>query len=151
MSSRGQRGGSAASFPLKPPARLLASRGGGMHGFVIHAAFDVLAWLAAAAAAVWVARTGRVTFPLPEPLRLSYLAVLLAGAGIGAFLFGTANLWLSGQSGFARFPKDSHGPFAGDQRLVIRADDDPTSLAEGVKNKFCGRDAHRADRGGGIA
>jgi hypothetical protein len=25
------------------------------------------------------------------------------------------------------------------------------SLAQGVKNKFCGRDAHRADNGGGVA
>jgi len=73
-----------------------------MRGFVIHASFDVLAWLAAAAAALWVTRTGRVTFPLPEPLRLSYLAVLLIGAALGAVLFGSANLWLSGMPGLAR-------------------------------------------------
>src|SRR5262249_23570374 len=80
----------------------LASGGGFMRGFVIHASFDVLAWLAAAAAALWVTRTGRVTFPLPEPLRLSYLAVLLIGAALGAVLFGSANLWLSGMPGLAR-------------------------------------------------
>src|SRR4051812_25998520 len=73
-----------------------------MRGFAIHAAFDGLAWLAAAASALWVMRTHPVAFPVPEPLRLSYVAVLLLGAGIGAFLFGTANLWLSGQPGFAR-------------------------------------------------
>src|SRR5262249_53362659 len=55
-----------------------------------------------AAAALWVTRTGRVTFPLPEPLRLSYLAVLLIGAALGAVLFGSANLWLSGMPGLAR-------------------------------------------------
>ncbi|MFL5067207.1 MAG: prolipoprotein diacylglyceryl transferase family protein [Xanthobacteraceae bacterium] len=73
-----------------------------MSSFLIHAAFDVLAWLAAGAAALWVARSGRVSFPIPEPLRLTYFAVLLLGAGLGAYLFGTANLWLSGQSGVAR-------------------------------------------------
>jgi len=71
-----------------------------MHSFVIHAAFDVLAWLAAAAAAMWVAR--RVAFPVPEPLRLTYLGVLLVGAALGAYGFGSANLWLSGQPGVAR-------------------------------------------------
>jgi prolipoprotein diacylglyceryltransferase len=73
-----------------------------MRGFAIHAAFDGLAWLAATASALWVMRTQRVTFPVPEPLRLSYVAVLLLGAGFGAFLFGTANLFLSGQQGLAR-------------------------------------------------
>jgi len=76
--------------------------GGDVTGFLIHAAFDVLAWLAAAAAALWVARLGRVAFPVPEGLRIGYLGVLLFGAGVGAYLFGSANLWLSGQSGLAR-------------------------------------------------
>src|SRR5215510_5747795 len=73
-----------------------------MSSFLVHAAFDVLAWLAAGAAAMWAARSGRVTFPIPEPLKLTYFAVLLVGAGLGAYLFGTANLLLSGQSGLAR-------------------------------------------------
>src|SRR5260370_33164700 len=55
------------------------------------------------------------------------------------------------QSSRTCFSEDGHGPFARDQRLVIRADDDPTSLAQGVKNKFRGRDAHRAGSGSGIA
>ena len=71
-----------------------------MQSFVIHAAFDVLAWLAAAAAGLWVTR--RVAFPVPERLRLGYLAVLLAGAAVGAYGFGSANLWLSGVAGVAR-------------------------------------------------
>ena len=57
----------------------------------------------------------------------------------------------SHQSGRARFLKDHYGPFTRDQRLVVRADDDPASLADGVENKFCWRDAHRADNGSGIA
>jgi phosphatidylglycerol:prolipoprotein diacylglycerol transferase len=73
-----------------------------MNGFLIHAAFDVLAWLSAAVAAVWVSRVGRVTFPVPEPLRLGYAAALMLGAAAGAYLFGTANLWLSGAPGLAR-------------------------------------------------
>ena len=40
------------------------------------------------------------------------------------------------QSGRARFLKDNHSPFTRDQRLVVRTDDDPASLADGVKNKF---------------
>jgi prolipoprotein diacylglyceryltransferase len=73
-----------------------------MDGFVIHASFDVLAWLAAGTAAFWLTRTGRVTFPVPQPLRFAYLAALIFGAGIGAVALGSANLWLSGQTGVAR-------------------------------------------------
>ncbi|MEJ0074248.1 MAG: prolipoprotein diacylglyceryl transferase family protein [Alphaproteobacteria bacterium] len=73
-----------------------------MGGFLIHAAFDVLAWAAAGAAGLWLMRSGRVAFPVPQPLRLSYLAALVFGAGLGAVAFGTANLWLSGESGAAR-------------------------------------------------
>ena len=73
-----------------------------MTSFLLHATFDVLAWLAAAAAAIWVTRVGRVGFPVPEPLRLGYIAALLLGAALGAYLFGSANLWLSGQPGLAR-------------------------------------------------
>jgi prolipoprotein diacylglyceryltransferase len=73
-----------------------------MTSFLLHATFDVLAWLAAAAAAMWVTRVGRVGFPVPEPLRLGYIAALLLGAALGAYLFGSANLWLSGQPGLAR-------------------------------------------------
>src|SRR5262245_7539577 len=68
-------------------------RGGSfMHSFVIHAAFDVLAWLSAALAAAWIVRGGRVSFPVPQPLRSSYLAALVVGAALGAILFGSANL-----------------------------------------------------------
>ena len=73
-----------------------------MDGLVIHASFDVLAWIAAGAAALWLTRTGRVSFPVPQPLRLPYLAALVFGAGVGAVAFGTVNLWLSGLPGVAR-------------------------------------------------
>jgi prolipoprotein diacylglyceryltransferase len=73
-----------------------------MDGFLIHASFDVLAWLAAGAAGYWLIRTGRVSFPVPQPLRLTYLAALIFGAGLGAVVFGSANLWLSGLPGIAR-------------------------------------------------
>jgi prolipoprotein diacylglyceryltransferase len=73
-----------------------------MDGFTIHAVFDVLAWLAAGVAGFWLMRSGRVTFPVPQPLRFPYLAALIFGAGLGAVVFGSANLWLSGQGGFAR-------------------------------------------------
>ena len=73
-----------------------------MGGLVIHASFDVLAWIAAGAAALWLSRTGRVSFPVPQPLRLTYLAALVFGAGVGAVAIGSANLWLSGLAGIAR-------------------------------------------------
>jgi prolipoprotein diacylglyceryltransferase len=37
-----------------------------------------------------------------QSLALPYLAALLLGAGVGAYLFGSLNLWLSGWSGLAR-------------------------------------------------
>lgn len=71
-----------------------------MSSFLLHATFDVLAWLAAGAAAMWVGRA--LTFPVPASLKPTYFTILLMGAVLGAYLFGTANLWLSGQSGLAR-------------------------------------------------
>ncbi|HMK78277.1 MAG TPA: prolipoprotein diacylglyceryl transferase family protein [Xanthobacteraceae bacterium] len=73
-----------------------------MGDLAIHAVFDVLAWLAAGLAGLWLMRSGRVAFPVPQPLRFAYLAALIFGAGLGAVMFGSANLWLSGQSGLAR-------------------------------------------------
>ncbi len=72
-----------------------------MSGVLIHSVFDVLAWLAAGAAAVWLARVEKISFPAATS-DLSYIAAVLLGAGVGAYLFGTANLWLSGVSGLGR-------------------------------------------------
>ena len=68
-----------------------------MSGAFLHTIFDVLAWLAAAAAVWWLARQG-LQFPA-QSFELPYIAALVFGAGLGAYLFGSANLWLSGQSG----------------------------------------------------
>ena len=58
----------------------------------MHSAFDVLAWLAAGAAGLWLIRGGRVAFPVQPKNRLSYYASIVVGAAIGAYLFGTMNL-----------------------------------------------------------
>jgi phosphatidylglycerol:prolipoprotein diacylglycerol transferase len=72
-----------------------------MGGVLIHTIFDVLAWLAAGAAVLWLSRVERITFP-PIASGPAYVAAILAGAGLGACVFGTANLWLSGMTGIAR-------------------------------------------------
>ncbi|MBH5402853.1 prolipoprotein diacylglyceryl transferase [Bradyrhizobium sp. CNPSo 4010] len=71
-----------------------------MSGAFLHTFFDILAWLAAAAALYWLSRRG-LQFA-SQSFALPYVAALVFGAGLGAYLFGSANLWLSGQSGIAR-------------------------------------------------
>jgi prolipoprotein diacylglyceryltransferase len=72
-----------------------------MRGVLVHGAFDVLAWLAAGVAALWLSRVEKIVFPAVTT-NLPYLAAILLGAGLGAYAFGTANLWLSGVPGLAR-------------------------------------------------
>jgi len=72
-----------------------------MSGAVLHAILDLLAWLAAFAAIWWLSRVRGVQFP-SQSFELTYIAALIFGAGLGAYLFGTLNLWLSGQGGLAR-------------------------------------------------
>jgi prolipoprotein diacylglyceryltransferase len=72
-----------------------------MRGVLVHGAFDVLAWLAAGLAALWLSRVEKIAFPAVTT-NLPYLAAILLGAGLGAYAFGTANLWLSGIPGLAR-------------------------------------------------
>jgi prolipoprotein diacylglyceryltransferase len=72
-----------------------------MSGTVWHTLFDIAAWIAAAAAGFWVSRIPNLGFPASSFTR-PYLAALLFGAGLGAYLFGTLNLWFTGQSGVAR-------------------------------------------------
>jgi prolipoprotein diacylglyceryltransferase len=72
-----------------------------MGNVLIHGAFDVLAWVAAGLAALWLGRVEKVSFPAVTT-GLPYLAAVLLGGGMGAYVFGTANLWLSGASGIAR-------------------------------------------------
>lgn len=69
---------------------------------VVHTLFDVLAWLTAGAVAVTVTRWRPHAFPPVAARGQYYLPVLLISAAAGAYALGTANLWLSGQSGVAR-------------------------------------------------
>jgi prolipoprotein diacylglyceryltransferase len=62
----------------------------------------VLAWLAAAGTALALRRFAPIRLPVSERQRLPYYLSLLAGASIGAFGLGTANLWLSGVPGIGR-------------------------------------------------
>jgi len=72
-----------------------------MSGAALHALFDLVAWAAAAAAVYWVTRV-RGRFPASPAGDWHYIGMLIFGAGVGAVLSGSANLWLSHQSGFAR-------------------------------------------------
>ena len=68
-----------------------------MSSVLIHGAFDVLAWLAAGLALLWLTRGAKVAFPAVAGRRLA----LSRGAPVRRrhrrLLFGTANLWLSQQ------------------------------------------------------
>lgn len=73
-----------------------------MTGAGLHILFDILAWLAAALAG-WIAgRIAPTPFPLGAALRRDWLVAGIVGAAGGAYLFGTLNLWASGQAGVAR-------------------------------------------------
>ena len=72
-----------------------------MRGALLHVLLDVLAWISAGVAALWLTRIKYVSFPA-SPAPWPYVAFALLGAGIGAVVFGSANLWLSGQSGLGR-------------------------------------------------
>src|SRR5437667_3339623 len=72
-----------------------------MSGAALHTIFDIAAWCAAGLAIWWLSRVRGLQFPT-QSFQLPYLAALLFGAGLGAFLFGSLNLWLSGMPGLAR-------------------------------------------------
>lgn len=69
---------------------------------LLHIAFDIAAWIAAGLSLHWLKQLTGVQFPSSATRNLNYIAALVFGAGIGAVLFGTANLWLSNQVGVAR-------------------------------------------------
>jgi prolipoprotein diacylglyceryltransferase len=73
-----------------------------MSGTLLHTGFDVLAWAAAGLSFIWLTRRAGVRFPPSRSHDLPYIAALVFGAGIGAFAFGSMNLWLSQQEGLAR-------------------------------------------------
>ncbi|MCI5074978.1 prolipoprotein diacylglyceryl transferase family protein [Oricola sp.] len=68
----------------------------------LHALFDVLAWAVSVTALLLLRRTWFPAQPVAGPLRFGYLVAVLFGAGTGAWLFGTLNLWLSGIEGLGR-------------------------------------------------
>jgi phosphatidylglycerol:prolipoprotein diacylglycerol transferase len=72
-----------------------------MDGAELHTIFDIAAWLTAGTAGWWLSRVQRLSFP-KQSTEWPYIAALVFGAGLGAYLFGTLNLWLSGVSGIAR-------------------------------------------------
>src|SRR5436190_8772892 len=88
-------------FPLFGIMLYASPREAPMSGALLHVGFDVLAWSAAALSFICTRRAG-LRFPPSRSHDFSYLAALMFGAGIGAVLFGTANLWFSQQQGFAR-------------------------------------------------
>ncbi len=65
-----------------------------MNGAILHTAFDVIAWAAAAMSLYWVTQRSGWQFPAVPARDWRYIAVLLFGAGVGAMVLGTANLWL---------------------------------------------------------
>ena len=73
-----------------------------MNSTFLHIAFDVVAWVAAGLSLYWLRRRSGIQFQASPAGDLSYIAALVFGAGLGAVLFGTANLWLSHQAGIAR-------------------------------------------------
>jgi phosphatidylglycerol---prolipoprotein diacylglyceryl transferase len=73
-----------------------------MDGTLVHIAFDALAWLAAGLSLFWLTKIAHVRFPAAPTGGLAYVAALVFGAGVGAVLFGSANLWLSHLAGVAR-------------------------------------------------
>jgi hypothetical protein len=109
-----------------------------MSGTVLHTGFDVLAWLAAAGSLSWLTRCMKVRFPPSVASDLTYIAVLIFGAGVGAVLAGTANLWLSQQPGFAG---SVEGAIAGG---IAERPDHPVRYLQSVLS----RRAHRRHPGG---
>jgi prolipoprotein diacylglyceryltransferase len=73
-----------------------------MNGALVHMASDAIAWLAAGLSLFWLTKYAHVRFPAGPTGGLAYAAALVFGAGVGAMLFGSANLWLSHLPGVAR-------------------------------------------------
>ncbi|HKX09938.1 MAG TPA: prolipoprotein diacylglyceryl transferase family protein [Stellaceae bacterium] len=69
---------------------------------IIHSLFDVLALLAALAVFRWVPVAAPAAPAQPWQSHPLYLPVVSLGATIGAYLMGSANLWLTGVDGLGR-------------------------------------------------
>lgn len=70
--------------------------------FLIHASFDLLAWLVAITTTVILRRMRVFENPVESQTRFAYIAAVMIGAGIGAWAFGSLNAWISGEPGLAR-------------------------------------------------
>lgn len=73
-----------------------------MQPLLVHTLFDALAWISSLACLFVLRMTWFATNPVGRGLRLGYVAALVFGAGIGAWGFGTLNLWASGQHEIGR-------------------------------------------------
>lgn len=69
---------------------------------LIHTIFDILAWVTSMTTLLILRRTWFPKNAIEPPFRTGYLVAVLFGAGLFAWVFGTANLWLSGQSQMGR-------------------------------------------------
>lgn len=65
-----------------------------MSGLAIHTIFDILAWLVSLTT-LWILRRTWFADATPATRNLGYLAAVLAGAGLGAWFFGSLNLIIS--------------------------------------------------------
>ena len=67
-----------------------------MSGTFVHVVIDAIAWLAAGLALAWLTRGAHVGFPAAPAVDLSYIAVLMFGAGLGAIAYSGTNRIHSG-------------------------------------------------------
>jgi phosphatidylglycerol:prolipoprotein diacylglycerol transferase len=75
---------------------------GGLSPVAVHTIFDVLAWLSAGFVTIAVVRWRPAAFPASARRGAYYLPILIFSSAIGAYVFGTLNLWASGEAGIAR-------------------------------------------------
>jgi prolipoprotein diacylglyceryltransferase len=68
----------------------------------IHALFDVLAWASALVTMIVMRKIFYPAHSVPKLNRFSYLTAIIFGAAVSAYIFGTLNLYLSGETGIAR-------------------------------------------------
>jgi prolipoprotein diacylglyceryltransferase len=73
-----------------------------MQSIAIHGWFDFLAWCVAGLALLALRRHPALACHVAKDQEASYYVAIVLGAALSAYLFGTMNLWASGQSGIAR-------------------------------------------------
>ncbi len=98
MWPEGNCAGPLASGRLCP----LPARPGSGGALLVHSLFDVLALLAALAVFRWVPIAAPAAPAQPWQSHPLYLALASLGATVGAYLAGSANLWLTGIDGLGR-------------------------------------------------